>query len=109
MPKTPTKLVVDSPLSWSIWTKLFVFVVVIGLAAQVYLFLSFRQEIYQRRQAFCVSENVANQRQITLWEGVIAISQADQTEAERAESAKRTVRFRELLKNTFPTRDCDEF
>jgi hypothetical protein len=97
----------DRPFSWSrIWTKLFVAVVTIAIAAQVYSFLTFRAEIGQRRVAFCQSENESNRKQVLLWEKVIAISAQDQTEPQTESDRERVRQLRAFLKETFPVRRC---
>lgn len=95
------------PFAWSrIWTKLFVIVVTIALAAQLYSFLSFRTEITERRLAFCESENASNQKQRRLWDQIITLSSQDDDEPRTAADEVREQQFIAFLKETFPIKEC---
>lgn len=117
----------DSILSWArFWaTPLGVFVVLISLAfaAQVYNSLQFQQEIQTRRMQFCQRQNEDARKTRALWEGVIAVSSEEQGEpvviildgrrlpAELIDpqDPERIARFRKVINDVYPVVDCEKF
>lgn len=117
----------DSILSWArFWaTPLGVFVVLISLAfaAQVYNSLQFQQEIQTRRMQFCQRQNEDARKTRALWEGVIAVSSEEQVEpvviildgrrlpAELIDpqDPERIARFRKVINDVYPVVDCKKF
>lgn len=117
----------DSILSWArFWaTPLGVFVVLISLAfaAQVYNSLQFQQEIQTRRMEFCQRQNEDARKTRALWEGVISVSSEEQVEpvviildgrrlsAEliNPQDPDRIARFRKVINDVYPVVDCEKF
>jgi hypothetical protein len=106
---------------WStLWTRLFVVVVMVSLAVSLYTVFRIRDEIADRRYAFCVSTNDANTKQRALWEAVIAESRNNDEKAwvlvgqkrfpvvfEEETDEEQLRRFRAVVADIFPVGKCD--
>jgi hypothetical protein len=98
----------------------FVIGMVVVVATLGWAFFDFREDIFERRVAFCASENLQSKRARLLWEGVIAESQRSDGETGHVLVGGKRIpvvfqqdinpaqlkRFRELVRDTYPLRDC---
>lgn len=117
---------------WTTPLGVFVVVVTLAFAAQVYNSLRFQDEIQERRMEFCQAENREATRVRVFWKGIIKQSQANPALTKALEDFLRDLaiatgvpfpeavtqrevntaglaRFDRLLADVYPLRDCKEF